>query len=80
MESQSRHVSVTAAMIVGYLAAWLAMTAALTLALRGFHSLRFLPDFHPFGKGPAFPNPLPYAALAMLISQAGRLLRKWVRS
>lgn len=80
MESPSRKVSITAAGIFGYLAAWTVMTMALTLALRGIHCLHFLPDFQLLEKGPALPNPLPFAALAMLISLAGRLLRKWVRS
>jgi hypothetical protein len=68
METQTRTASETTGRIAGYLLAWAVMTLALTLASRTFHL------------GPGFANPLPYAVVAMLMSQTGRLLRKWVQS
>lgn len=54
--------------LVGFLVAWAAMTVALTLASRIV------------GLGPGFANLLPYAGLAMVMAQTGRLLRKWIVS
>jgi hypothetical protein len=54
--------------LVGFLVAWAAMTVALTLASRIV------------GLGPGFANPLPYAGLAIVMAQTGRLLRKWIAS
>jgi hypothetical protein len=51
---------------IGYLAAWTVLTLALTVASRSIHL------------GPGFKNPLPYAAAAMAMNQAGRLLRRWL--
>ena len=68
METLSPSMPETLGRIIGYLIAWAVMTVALTLASRTMHF------------GPGFANPLPYAAVAMVMGQTGRLLRKWLAS